>query len=550
MAGERQGWNYWTNYESAGIVDKHVNFTDNEVVTSHAIGKTKDVVGMCYPIDAAVAYTLAAAGPEANLTSAEMVNEYTRMATVMMSQKVAHGDVPDPRVESCEHDMVNAYTHSFMVPVVAERDDGVKHITWSKNFVVSITGSSHRVYSLREWLEKKGAPEELLEMSSIRLSDVIENNTNTAFSILMRPEYQQLRLYIERALECTTWLLINYEKGHSTQAFQVEHTTGVCGWKEDNEKNCAHHDRPMVSMWVLIKGENGGYEQLWSREKGTASVHGGWNSDQVRSTLGYAGVNSLTVDRVVQWEKVSRALAQSIDEKKVIKSINEALRRMSGRNMNVVTKEGLRNTATYNWKEWGWLTEMQAWVAQTSKKNRKEGDIVNGWVYSKYEKKMSYGHEIAKFKWTTEESDTLCTYTIKCKGSGYYNNSKMPFRFPDKLKAMQFKQFLTMMAVKTGATNRKQRLWDGDAGTEKVKVDDSFKVIRNNHRMEMGMLSDPEYLPNPATILQALMFGTPQEYDEHIQHLNKDTQSNFSKPKIVHTNSAMLPEFVPKEADT
>jgi hypothetical protein len=91
-----------------------------------------------------------------------------------------------------------------------------------------------------------------------------------------------------------------------------------------------------------------------------------------------------------------------------------------------------------------------------------------------------------------------------------------------------------MMAVKTGATNRKGRLWDGDAGTEKVQVDDSFKVIRNHHRMEMGMLSDPEYLPNPTTILQALMFGTPQEYDEHIQHLNKDTQSNFSKPKIVH----------------
>ena len=169
-----------------------------------------------------------------------------------------------------------------------------------------------------------------------------------------------------------------------------------------------------------------------------------------------------------------------------------------------------------------------------------ERDIVNGWVYTKYDVRKSYGHEIAKFKWISEDNQS--TFFIKCKGTSYYDNSKLPFRFPDKVKAMQFKQFLTMMAVKTGATNRKERMWDGDAGTEKVEVGSAFTVMSYTHQMEMDMLSDPEYLPNPATILQALMFGTPQEYDEHIQHLNKYTQRNYQRPSIVVTEE--------KEGDT
>ena len=83
------------------------------------------------------------------------------------------------------------------------------------------------------------------------------------------------------------------------------------------------------------------------------------------------------------------------------------LRRMLGRNLNCVTKEGLRNTATFQWKNWSWLTEMQAWVAQTSKKNRKEGDVVRGWKYTKYNSRMSFGHEIAKFKWIPEEPPSV-----------------------------------------------------------------------------------------------------------------------------------------------
>ena len=403
--------------------------------------------------------------------------------------------------------------------------DGHSYISWTYRCPET------RAPNLHQWLVRKDAPEELYELSRFRLAETLDNTSEVAFSILMKPEYQALRLYIERALGCTTWLLTDFGTGQSVEAFNHTHTHGECAWKEDGEKQCAHHDRPTAKMWVLIKGKYGsGYDQLWSREKGEASVQVGWNSDQVRSTLGFSGGDQLSVDRVVMWDKVSRSLGQSIEQKKVIKAINEALRRMSGRNMNVVTKEGLRNTATYNWKEWGWLTEMQAWVAQTSKKNRKEGDLVNGWVYTKYDVRMSYGHEIAKFKWVPENSQK--TYYVNVEGSGYYSRASMPFRFAEKVKAMQYKQFLNMMEVKSGAPNYNSREWDADAGAEKVDGSSAFAVRSDTHIMEMNALQDPEYLPNPETILQALMFGTPQDYDEHIQHLNEQTQRNFNKPHI------------------
>lgn len=549
MSGERQGWKNWDDYKKAGIVDEHVNFTDNDVVTDHALGKTKDTVGMCYPIDAAVAYTLAAAGPDANLSSADMVNQYTRMATVMMSQRVGYGDVPDPKVPSCGHDMVDTTFWHFLVPTVHKvKEQGANpltgeeakeslYITWT-----SRTGYGSRgCYNLGQWLQsyegEQGTEKtvEMLELSKIRADSLTDDGSMptamTAFQIMMKPEYKELREFIETQLGTTKWLLEDYSSGTPIQAFTGEHTSGVCGWADDDTKTCGHHDKPTMTDWVLIKKKDGnGYEELWSRAKGEASVHKGWNSDQVRSTLGYSTVTKMSPSRVVLWENVSRSLAQTIDDKKVIKSINEALRRMTARNRNVVTKEGLRSDATYNWKEWGWLTEMQAWVAQTSKKNRKEGDIVNGWVYTKYGARKSYGHEIAHFKWKPEERH--CTYTIKLTGGYSYYNAEMPFRFKDKPSAMQYKQFLTMMAGKVHATNKDGRIWDGESGMEKVVAGGAFKIVTNQHEMSMPMNSDPEYLPNPTTILNALMFGTPQEFDEHIKHLTEETQKYFHKPTV------------------
>ena len=105
----REGQQTWDKFVEAGIVENEVFFTDDPIITAHAIGKTKDTIKACWPIDAAVAYTLASAGPDARLTSKQMVNQHTRMATAMMSGMVGYGDITDPRQEACGHDMIEGY---------------------------------------------------------------------------------------------------------------------------------------------------------------------------------------------------------------------------------------------------------------------------------------------------------------------------------------------------------------------------------------------------------------------------------------------------------
>ena len=41
----RQGQNGWDNFVEAGIVENEVFFTDDPIVTAHAIGKTKATIG-------------------------------------------------------------------------------------------------------------------------------------------------------------------------------------------------------------------------------------------------------------------------------------------------------------------------------------------------------------------------------------------------------------------------------------------------------------------------------------------------------------------------
>lgn len=548
---ERQGWNGWNRYKAAGIVDEHVNFSDEKVIIDHAIGKSSQTVGACWPMDAAVAYTLAAAGPQRRMTSMEMVNQYTRMAAVMMSQKVAYGEVPDPDVESCGHDEVNAY--KFILKPVGVKDGAIEFRSRTSvktqkdgEWVLS------RASTMLEWLKLKNAPEELYPLAVLRagtgsaLHSMDEHDTHT---LLKSERFAPLRSFVERALECDTWVVT----GHSESSlWYVEHTYGECQWK-GSEATCAHHDRPKIDSWVLIKAvdEDTGeilsnkFDTLWSRKKGDVVVQDGWNYDQLRSHYTHRELKRVTPERVVLWDKVKRNLANQMDEKQVRKEINASLRRMLGRNLNCVTKEGLRNTATFQWKNWSWLTEMQAWVAQTSKKNRKEGDVVRGWKYTKYNSRMSFGHEIAKFKWIPEEPPALWEVNARTRRYSWsHDSTPLPLMFPTEADALRFKAYLIPLAGKCNAGNRRKREWDGEKGAIKLNLvtkdgSDGFRVTSTKEageHLEMEMNKDPEGLPTPDEMLMMLCFGSPQEYTEAREHLVSDSKKYLDerfKPSIL-----------------
>ena len=558
MSGERQGWSTWDRYQQAGIVGTDVMFTDNKITTDHALGKTSDTIGKCWPMDAAVAYTLASAGPDANLKATDMVNQHTKMAAAMMTQMVGYGTVPDPRVDSCGHDEVDAMEMKWMKPILKEG-----RICWSKQEKMGqIAGSGTTSWSFR--VPRREAEE--------------YNTAKAALGILMSAKFAPLRLAIEKDLKTTKWALVGLP-------FSVSHTLGTCKWAgkvypaghefAGKTMQCAHHTRPKYTGWVLIKQAAAGgkikdnrFVKMWSREKGHASVHQGWNNDMIAQTLGMNTKNTIASKRIVLWDKVARSLSNTIwesDPKFVLKEIKATLRRMQGRNLNCVKRDGeyrengrIRpSTVTFAWKNWAWLANLEAWIAQTSKKNRKEHDLVNGWKWTKYDSKKSYGHEIAKFKWvpgmvnedydesihTTGEGNALThttppalpmvigTYYLNIGGNSWKSQA-LPYSFKTKQEAYKFKGFLSMMASKCGAVNKDGRKWDGEAGMEQVDGDEQFSVMRKKHVLEMPDNIEPEVTPSPQEIMEALLFGTPQEFDEHISYLSESCRSQYKRPKV------------------
>jgi hypothetical protein len=584
---ERQGQHTWEKYVKAGVVDTHLNWSDDPIVVAHALGKTREAVGKCWPMDAAVAYTLASAGPDANLTSKEMVNQYTKTAAAMMSQTVAYGNVPDSRVDSCNHDEINGMV--CLINQVFKNKQG--HISFHPEKPMIENG----IIKTGVGSTRRKIPKELMSLLTIRTTKqhasrfTSWHKTGNAppaidvniLDVLLSSKFKPLKEYIEKKLKTTKWCMF------SDRAFTTRETLGKCSWKtwdasgsvgeakkghDGNVMICGYHDKPMYNGWVLIKkiDQDGQiipnrFERVWLR--GTyAAVGDGWNARQLSNRFGSDWVRNLTPDRIVIWDRVSRGLSNTIPSKLVVKEINAACRRMTARNFNVVRKEGLRNTATYTWKEWNWLANLKSWIAQTRQKNRKEHDLVNGWKWTKYNSRKSYGFEIAQFKWIPGEvnddynedihksvqqvGDSTITnyatapavkmsmnlYRLRVK-AGYYNTSNVDWIWRSKAEIKQFIDFLPLMAKKTGAVGTSgNREWDASIGGESLPIEKPFEIFTEDlvSRFIMDMDADPEDLPSPTELFEALQWGSPQDFDAALKILSDEVHGYWERPTIVN----------------
>ena len=566
MSGECKGWSTWSKFESAGVVDEHIDFSDNKVVVDNVLGRTKDTIGKCFAIDAAVAYTLSKAGPDANLTVQDMVNEYTRTAAAMMNGKVGYGSVyktghlDGEHYTSCGHDEVEAVLISLHAPSLS--DNGyieIRSSGWS------------RAPSMKGFLSENRAPENVEALAVLRMRDfhsctddwLNENKMNqtivlpsgdTPASIghegtqvrlvdVMMSEYMRpLKEWIEGHFNCKNWKFgtgimdmdggVKYEWQSLAGASSAKSTRGVCGWTLDgSDRYCTYHgaNETTSNDWWMVakKGKTNDFIKVWNGARCAQY----WNSDMFpEDGEWYHG------RQVIRWSDVRRGIANSIDEAEVKRQIKKALNRMTKRNRNIVslTKgemgDGAPEDRTYRWKDWSWLAVIQEAVAQTSKKNRKEGDVVRGWKYTKISSKTSYGHEIAEFEW--QPDGEVCTYTVMVRphgGSSYYTSKNaLPFRFKTLEDAVKFNKMLPMVAGKVGASGF-HRTWDKVAGKEGDIDCDRVYVNPIDHAngMKMEMSKDPEDLPSPKEIVEKVFFGLPNEYGPAIEHLEGDPFKDF-----------------------
>ena len=398
--GEWTGWKNWNDFKSAGIVENAVDFSDEAIITDHAVGRTKNAIDMCWPMDAAVAYTLMKVGPDVELSKVDMVNTFTRSAAVMMTGKVAYGEFPTPGVESCGHDEIIGY-QQVLAGLKVKRDAEGEPIQ------LEFHNSYYNTMSMSQFLKGHGVEEgdPLFDLCTVRTNQTTYQLTTEHF---MTWEYfRPLREFIFNKFGA---FLIENDNDITKSRSS---TRGECKWADDPDKRCKHHDEPMTHNWGMVRTADG-FDTIWHRER----TYAGWNHDQFSD---YAFDTPEKVSGTILWSEVSRSLSHAIDEKEVVRFISKSLQRMLKRSDNIVAKHGEGRDATFSWSDWSWLADLTSQIKNTNSKKRKEHEIANGWIYTKVNSRTSFGHEIADFVW--RPADEILEYGVKVKGWNSWRNS-------------------------------------------------------------------------------------------------------------------------------
>lgn len=567
---DRQGYTTWERALSAGAVDSYIAWDDSEIMRDHAIGITKKTMGKCFPIDLAVAYTLVSSGPNNPLTLKELVNEYTRTATVMMSGKVGYGFYLHPDMSLCNQDMKDTRIYEFPYTTVVE---GKLHVNATKGSILQC-----EVYDTM--------PPHIKEQCSI-FSDGYEHAmAHESFEVLIGyivEGFDAVRLWLENNYETDTWVF------NSSRIPNPRQTLGKCGFEDvDGVKApCKHHNNNLTGGWVMVRHPEDATKtmSLWRRGSG-CTVNSSWNNDHLTNeiTVGikrgrnrfsgaHTKVGFVTTDgedRIIPFEKVSRKAARKVTEKQVIKEIRGALSRMknwSGNrslvsddtevllnedgNVRYKMKDGWKtstpmrtrrtNNTKYSWSKWTWARDMQVYVAETHSKNRKEGETQcktcylsnvldaqgdsycecgQGWKYVKQSSRMSYGHEIAKFSWEPITPPHVWCFDswptldiISPTSMGLKNLRELMIKGGSRLNLCS-SQSQWIEENNARETISKDNLLSGGMKVTKVKLYNPSVIHINSNVVIDGKPFEPETAMTPSDILNTLMFGSGDDIEE------------------------------------
>jgi hypothetical protein len=433
---ERQGYTSWDNLLKTGAVGDDVLWTDDEIYRSCTLGELRKTIGTAFPIDLAVAYTLGSVGRDRGLTVDDMVNDYTRRATILMNGKVGYGKMPIPEADACGHDMVDANIYHF--PRLDNLDPSEADATNKLSFRNSASYRLKNQLTHHKWVERHGeVPEEVLKLTSFRLDKSYESRFDvyeTLFSDTFKPLLDYLIGCGFDTLSCD----------NSTFDMCSTRTKGKCGFTDEDvdedgkRKVCSHHSPAYETNWWLIKDRSsavGGVRQIWTTGKGNTTKNG-YHNNQFRNSIllndlhsGWYNENcSVKSEDVIRFSTIARQLVNNLDDKLVKRQIRKSLNRMknwSGRNLLSIDLDGRpkRGIHTkYSWSNWNWLENVHTMAKYTNSKNRKIGDRVctkcyaaghtdehgngtcldtcnEGWLYNKYDTYHIHGNEISKYRW-------------------------------------------------------------------------------------------------------------------------------------------------------
>lgn len=195
-----------------------------------------------------------------------------------------------------------------------------------------------------------------------------------------------------------------------------------------------------------------------------------------------------------------RTLTNHLEDKVVLRAINKSLNRM------VKSEKAVQVTAgrgrTFRWDAWGWLDGIRNKRLVTMAKQRKLGDIVNGWKFTKGRVTTTYGVEVCEHAW--EPVEGFNWYRVRIQG--WAGSLTLNSFFFDKSEAQAYIETLPELP-NGGHAMRKE---DGVAHKMQYTVD----------KCNASFILKPELmveeLPTPIEMFKRTQLG-PAEYYQKVR---------------------------------
>ena len=358
-------------WHELGLMGDTLSYTDEEILTSQALGYVKHTVGKANPMDIAVLYSIVEKGEGVEVTAKDLVNDYTRLASLFESGRIVRGKLNRNHV-ACS---------------------GVHFERQSNDY-----GNQRRLWYARNIIEK-------LDENEIDYRNYLDvlcgwevdgYYTNSSEAQLLRvKEFKEFCLKVDGVKEF--WFDDDeiYKGTHEFTCRYGELTWyGLC--EKDESHYCPQHflGQKHRRAWVMYP---------------TLSVIDGTNIP-----IGYTSDNldlRHVEEGLIEYNSMlARTYIKHADDKTVLRQINKAVNRMKKR--GVVRQTSAGRGRRFQWYDsvWRKVQEKRTRIMASNSKKRKLGDEVNGWVYSKGRVEISFGMEIVSYVWKPIEE--LHTYDI------------------------------------------------------------------------------------------------------------------------------------------
>ena len=358
-------------WHELGLMGDTLSYTDEEILTSQALGYVRHTVGKANPMDIAVLYSIVDKGEGVEVTAKDLVNDYTRLASLFESGIIIRGKLNKKKV-ACDGTHIKRESNDYgrqrrlqyIQSIVRKLDD--YEIDYRKYLDV-VCGWEVEGYSS---MSSESQKSRVKEFESFCRTSVKYDWPSYYFSIAKGSSIIGNTRYGE-----ISW-------------------TGLCTRKTD-EVCSIHGGNKVRNAWVMMPAMN-------ALSSGNYPIS--WTSDHLHRRV--------VLDGSIEYNKMlARTYTKHADDKTVLKQINKAVNRMFKRHVLLQTTFGRGRKFKWYDRVWQKVQAQRMKIMTSNSKKRKLGDEVNGWVYSKGRIEKSFGMEIVSYVWKPKE--VMHTYDIK-----------------------------------------------------------------------------------------------------------------------------------------